>query len=204
MRILVSLLLLSLLSGAYGCDPKSEAPAPAPEEDLDVPPELTEAFITRALAGINTRLKPTSKILELRVSGDVFSVQMQTKKNIPASEKKKVIPAGSLVQLDYIETPGAKGQPPLGQIRGPVRIEVKGDGEVKDNLYPFSEVDLPAIARAFRIAILAVDPEDGKVAKLVVRRNLPFGSRVRGRIFVRSPRMSGSIDVNEKGTPLKR
>jgi hypothetical protein len=129
---------------------------------------------------------------------------MQTKRDLPASDKKKSIPAGSLVQLDYIERPGAQGQPPIGQIRGPLRIEVKGSGEVKDNLFPFSEVNLPAIARSFRIAVLAVDPEDGKVEKLVIRRNLPFGTRVRGRIYVQSPRMSGSIDINENGTPLKR
>lgn len=204
MRIPVSLLLLTFLAGACGCESKEEQPLPAPEEHSGVLPELTEAFVTRALAGISTRLKPTSKILELRVSGDVFSVQMQTKRDIPASDKEKTIPAGSLVQLDYIEKPGAKGQPPLGQIRGPVRVELKGAGEVKDNLYLFSEVNLPAMGRSFRVAVLSIDPEDGKVTRLVVRRNLPFGERVRGRIFVQSPRMSGSIDVNERGVPLKR
>ncbi|MGB5809938.1 MAG: hypothetical protein WBG86_05365 [Polyangiales bacterium] len=83
-------------------------------------------------------------------------------------------------------------------------METKGDGEVKDNLFPFSEVNLPAMGRAFKIATMAIDPKDGKVEKLVVRRNLPFGKRVRGCIFVHSPRMSGTIDVNEKGAPLKR
>lgn len=204
MRILVSLLLLTFLAGACGCQSKEESPLPAPEEHSGVLPELTEDFLSRALAGISTRLKPTSKILELRVSGEVFSVQMQTKRDIPASDKKKSIPAGSLVQLDYIERPGAKGQPPIGQLRGPVRVDVKGAGEVKDNLYLFEEVNLKGMGRAFRVAVLSVDPNDGKVTKLVVRRNLPFGERVRGRIFVQSPRMSGSIDVNEKGTPLKR
>jgi len=140
----------------------------------------------------------------MRVTGSVFSLHMQAGKDLPASDKSKAIPKGSLVQLDYFEKPGKKGQPPLGQIRGPVRVEVKGQGEVKDNLFPYSEVDLTAIARAFRIAVLAVDPEDGQVERLVIRRNLPFGKRVRGRIYVHSPRMSGSIDVNEEGTPLKR
>lgn len=204
MRILVSLLVLTLPGFACGCESKVETLAVVPVAERKATPELTEAFVIRALAGISTRLKPTSRILELRVTGGTFSVQMQTRRDIPASDKTKTIPAGSLVQLDYIENPGAKGQPPIGQIRGPVRIEVKGKGEVKDNLFPFSEVDLPAMARSFKIAVLSIDPEDGKVEKLVVRRNLPFGSRVRGRIFVRSPRMGGSIDVNEKGTPLKR
>lgn len=204
MRILVSLLLSTLPLSAEGCDTEREAPA-VRLQDVSVPaPELTEAFVTRALAGVSERLKPTSKLLEVRVSGNVFSIQMQTKRDLPASGRERAIPAGSLVQLDYLERPGAKGQPPIGQIRGPVRVEVKGSGEVKDNLFLFSELDLPAITRAFKIAVLSIDPDDGKVEKLVIRRNLPFGARIRGRIYVQSPRMSGSIDINEQGAPLKR
>lgn len=204
MRFLVPLLLPALLMGAVGCNAERDAPALIEKEGSVRAPELTEAFVTRALAGMSERLKPTSKLLELRVTGDVFSVQLQTRRDLPSSGKEKVIPAGSLVQVDYVERPGAKGQPPIGQIRGPTRVEVKGTGEVKDNLFLFSEVDVPAIAKAFKIAVLSIDPEDGKVEKLVVRRNLPFGARVRGRVYVHSPRMSGTIDVNEKGAPLKR
>lgn len=204
MRLLVSLLLPALLVSALGCDAEREMPVSIFQGGSVRTPELTEAFVTRAMAGISERLKPTSKLLEVRVTGDVFSVQMQTRSDLSISGKDKVIPAGSLVQLDYEERPGATGQPPIGRIRGPTRVEVKGTGEVKDNLFLFSEIDLPAIAKAFKVAVLAIDPEDGKVEKLVVRRNLPFGARVRGRIYVHSPRMSGSIDINEKGAPLKR
>ncbi len=49
---------------------------------------------------------------------------------------------------------------------------------------------------------MAIDPKDGKVANRVVSRNLPFVKRVRGRIFVHGPRMSGTIGVNEKATHL--
>ena len=43
---------------------------------------------------------------------------------------------------------------------------------------------------------------DGWIRELVVRRFLPFGSAVRARIYVESPRMSGSIDTTGKGIPL--
>ncbi len=204
LRTFFLLPLVSLALGLAGCKKEEPSPLPPVAQAPSAPKELTEAFVARALAGLNTRLAPESKILEMRVTGSVFSLHMQAKKDLPASDQSKAIPRGSLVQLDYFEKPGEKGQPPLGQIRGPVRVEVKGQGEVKDNLFPMSEVNLTAIARAFRIAVLAVDPEDGRVERLVIRRNLPFGRRVRGRIYVHSPRMSGSIDVNEKGTPLKR
>jgi len=60
------------------------------------------------------------------------------------------------------------------------------------------------MGRAFKIATMPIAPEDSNVEKLAVRRNLPFGKRVRGRLFVHSPRMSATIDVNEKGTALTR
>jgi hypothetical protein len=142
--------------------------------------------------------------LELRVTGVNFSVHMRADRDYPASDESKAIKKGDLVQLDYTEQPTTDGQPPLGKLHGPQTIPVQGQGKANDNLFPFSEVDLTAIARSFRLAELSIDPKDGKVEKLIIRRNLPFGKRVRGRIFVDSPRMSGSIDVNEKGTPLKR
>jgi hypothetical protein len=107
------------------------------------------------------------------------------------------------MQLDYVERPTEIGQPPIGRIYGPQPIRSLGQGDLEGNLYPYEEISLSKMARAFPIALLAVDPEDGKVARLVVRRYLPFSLRVRGRIFVDSPRMGGSIDVNEQGIPLK-
>ncbi len=96
------------------------------------------------------------------------------------------------------------GQPPVGRVYGPVEVELRGQGQVAENLFQFSDVDLNAIARSFPTAQLAVDPDDGKVERLVVRRFLPFTEGLRARVFVYSPRMSGSIDTNENGIPLKR
>src|SRR5690606_1931508 len=106
--------------------------------------------------------------------------------------------------IDYVEREITPGQPPVGRIYGPVAVELRGQGQVAENLFQFSEVDLNAIARAFPTAQLAVDPDDGKVERLVVRRFLPFTEGLRARVFVHRTRMNGSIDTNENGIPLKR
>jgi len=190
---------------ASGCESKDVTkPSPSSSPQETEVPELTEDFMVRALSAFKSHLEQDSNLLEIHVTGSAFSVHLQTKEDLETTDGSSTIFAGSLVQLDYVETKREDGQPPIGKIVGPRRIEAHGKGEVKDNLYPFSEVNLRAMARAFRVAVLAVDPIDGKVEKLIVRRNLPFGERVRGRIYVYSPRMGGSVDVNENGTPLKR
>lgn len=198
-------MLAGLLSLAVACD---EPTNPAAEVDNEAVPEplvpLSAAFLTRATTALQARLGKDAQILEIRATGRSLSVQMQARKNHPASDKTRAIKAGALMQLDYVERPTEVGQPPIGRIFGPQPVPTRGQGDLKENLFPYEEVNLSGMARAFPIALLAVDPEDGKVARLVVRRYLPFSTRVRGRIFVDSPRMGGSIDVNEKGTPLKR
>jgi hypothetical protein len=193
--------LISLALTSLSCEGEADnAPPPSSPEQVV---ELTEDFLVRALSALKAYLEDDVKVLEIHVTGGAFSVHVQAKQDLDPPGSSTIF-AGSLMQLDYVETTRGGGQPPIGKIIGPRRIEAHGTGEVKDNLYPFSEVDLRAMARAFRVAVLTIDPLDGMVEKLIVRRNLPFGARVRGRIYVHSPRMSGSVDVNENGTPLKR
>jgi hypothetical protein len=204
-RRLGALLLAGLLSLCAACE--KEKPSP-PDDSKEALPEplvpLTAAFLTRATGALQSRLDSQDQILEIRATGRSFSVQLLAKKNYPASDKSKAVKAGSLIQLDYIERPTEIVQPPIGRIYGPQPVPSLGQGDLEGNLYPYEEISLSKMARAFPIALLAVDPEDGKVARLVVRRYLPFSFRIRGRIFVDSPRMGGSIDVNEQGVPLKR
>lgn len=184
--------LLGLLGG-LGCE-ESESPEPAalrtPAPLAPVP--LSAAFISRAVNALERSLAEDSELLEIRVSGRQFSLQ------VADGETKK------LQQLDYVEKETSPGQPPLGRVFGPVPIELRGQGQVAENLFLYSEVDLKGIARSFSVAQQAVDPDDGKVERLVVRRFLPFSEGLRARIYVHSPRMSGSIDTNENGIPLKR
>lgn len=187
------------------CQKKVTEDKAAPEKPVEeIVPPLSEDFLTRALSALKSRLTPETEILEIRATGSSFSVQLRATEEHPAADKKKAIKPGALVQLDYVERPTEVGQPPIGRIFGPEPIPTRGQGEVKDNVFPLAEIDLSKMGKAFQVARLAIDPEDGKVTHLVVRRYLPFSARVRARIFVESPRMGGSIDVNEKGVPLKR
>jgi hypothetical protein len=176
-----------------GCE-KPDAPVPeAARVEVTPPPvPLSAAFLTRALSALEKSLAEDTELLEIRASGRQFSIQ------IAQGETKK------LEQIDYVEREMVPGQPPVGRLYGPVPVELRGQGQVADNLFQFSEVDLDAIARSFPTAQLAVDPDDGKVERLVVRRFLPFTEGLRARVYVYSPRMSGSIDTNENGVPLKR
>jgi len=187
--------------GLGACDAETKAPEPQPEPKRSTaalpPVPLSAAFLERAVSQLGEHLAPESELLEIRSSGRVFSVQL-------ARKKKDEKSAPEIVQIDFVEKPGLKGQPPVAAVYGPTPIELKGQGKVAENLFRFSEIQLSKMARAFSVAQLAVDPEDGKVERMVVRRFLPFSDAIRARIYVHSPRMSGSIDTNQKGIPLKR
>jgi hypothetical protein len=63
-------------------------------------------------------------------------------------------------------------------------------------------VYLKAIPRLSALAVDHVDPQDGSVSLIVIRRNLPFSTDVRFRVFVNSPRQNGQLDANRFGHPL--
>jgi hypothetical protein len=111
-----------------------------------------------------------------------------------------------VTSLRYRETPpsnGAQLEGPVGKVDPPVQVPVYGKGDLAKNGFTAKDVDLQGIATSFSVALRAVDPTDGWVRELVVRRYFPFGNAVRARIFVESPRMSGSIDTNGNGIPLR-
>lgn len=177
-----------------GCEEGSDRVVPKvrPREVLTPKVPLSETFLTRGNLALQKYLQG-QQLLEFRADPERISAQIQAGPSVE-----------SLVQVDYTEQAGPPGQPPIGQVHGPTPVPIRGGGNFKENLFPYDELHLTAIGHKFRIAKMAVDPLDGRVEKLIVRRNLPFGSRVRGRIYVASPRLPGSIDVNEKGSVLKR
>jgi len=89
-----------------------------------------------------------------------------------------------------------------GKLEGPVVVELRGAGKLKENLFPLEAVYLKAIPRLSALAVEHVDPQDGKVDSIVVRRNFPFSRDVRFRVFVESPRRNGQLDANRFGHPL--
>src|SRR5690606_21587596 len=89
-----------------------------------------------------------------------------------------------------------------GRVLGPVPIHLDGEGELGANLFDLDTVDWDALGKLFPRARDAVDPLDGRVTGLVVRRHLPFSADVRARLYVASPRMTGHLDADARGTEL--
>jgi hypothetical protein len=91
-----------------------------------------------------------------------------------------------------------------GRVIGPVPTHVAGTGELEKNLFDLGALDWNALVQLLPAAPPTVDPLDGRVTELVVRRYLPFSEDVRARLYVWSPRMSGHLDADARGQILEK
>ncbi len=167
----------------WGCDPR---PASTTAESA----ELDGVRVAQAIDSLRPHLGPEPSLLELRANGAGVTLQVVRAEATPPE----------VVEFQYaFATAGG----PDGPAEGPRKLPLRGTGEMQENAFPLSDLDLAKITAAFSVARRAVDPADGRVRELIVRRLLPFHRSIRARIYVESPRMSGSIDTNAGGTPLK-
>ncbi len=121
------------------------------------------------------------EVLEMRATASKLTVQ---------AEDPKV--HGRVLQWEYA----------AGKVQGPVPVELKGSGKLSENLFTLDGVYLKAIPRLTSLAVEHVDPQDGEVSHIVIRRNFPFSHDVRFRVFVDSPRQNGQLEANRFGHPL--
>lgn len=200
-----SLIALVCVAPVYGCGSRTSHSGtktegtPRATQPVPVIP-LSPEFLKRAHSALLERVGSQAQLLEMRAKGRHLSFI--------------AVMGDRLKQVDYVEQaalhPGQDGAPstgegtPVGKIYGPDAVEMSGDGPLAANLFPLAEISLHGIAQSFPVARQAVDPENGRITELVVRRFLPFSSGIRARIYVDSPKMSGSIDTNERGIPLKK
>lgn len=89
-----------------------------------------------------------------------------------------------------------------GELGEPQRAELRGNGELGTNLFPLKDVALEKLPELMTQAVAEVDAKDGKVERIVVRRQLPQSDAVRLRIYVASPRLSGHADFDANGTAI--
>jgi len=142
--------------------------------------------LERALEALTTAIRRGDaniaiELLELRASPDRLVLQVAD----PATPER-------VLEWEYAQ----------GEVKEPRVVELRGAGKLDENLFPLDSVYLKAIPRLCSIAVDHVDPQDGKVSHLVIRRNLPFSGDVRFRLFVDSPRRPGQLDANRFGHPL--
>jgi hypothetical protein len=136
--------------------------------------------------------------LKKQLGGDLHLLEVQA---VPFGISLQLERSGKIVEYIYEESDNPADP---GKVRGPLEAAVEGQGELERNLFRLDELDFDGLGKSFEVARKSVDPEDGKVERLVVRRFFPFGDGVRARVYVYSPRMPGSIDANPSGVPLLR
>ena len=161
-------------------------PKPASTRELHAPSLLTEQPLDRALAALLAAVtagdeKATVAALELRVLPGALELQARDPKHVDR-----------VLLWRFAQD----------KVNEPIVVELRGSGKLKDNLFSLDGVYLKAIPRLSTLAIEHVDPQDGKVESIVIRRNLPFTRDVRFRVFVKSPRKNGQLDANRFGHPL--
>jgi succinyl-diaminopimelate desuccinylase len=111
----------------------------------------------------------------------------------------------AIVQVEDGTLPGhiAEHELKAGLLAGPRAAEIRGTGELAANLFPLSDVALERIPELVTRATTEIDPAQGKVTRVLVRRHLPKTDAVRFRVYVESPRISGSVDFDQDGNPVK-
>ena len=184
-RLATLTLVLVLLAGCRTERPSSrvsraEAPTKPAPGTAPARPLFTASGMAQALSAIRERVSESSSVLAVEISPDRLLLQVAT-------------PARDAV-LAYEWTPD--------QMRGPLPVELRGRGTLSSNLFPLSLVDLSSVPELAKSARARVDPDNGEVTRILVRRNLPADDSVSMRAYVESPLKSGHLDADSNGRPL--
>ncbi len=89
-----------------------------------------------------------------------------------------------------------------GKVSDPVAVELRGDGDLEDNLFPLDDVKLDRVPDLCEQARQKVDPDAGRVSHVLVRRNLPESMDVQLRVYVTSPAKDGYLDADREGDAI--
>jgi len=187
--IRAALALLAAL--AFGCEqPTARAlpgasPSAAPARQ-DVKLAQPTLFSRRALLDGISELEDAvgapPRALELTIHRDYLVLQAQNPK-----EPTEV--------LQYVYQDG--------KISKPVAVELRGEGELKDNLFPLENVKLDRVPDLCEQARQKVDADAGRVSHVLVRRDLPESMNVQFRIYVTSPAKDGYLDADQNGKAIE-
>jgi hypothetical protein len=153
----------------------------ASERGSEKPSLLDPAPLAEALHELEAATTTPIAALELVISPTAVILQAQDRTR-----------PSEVVQYEY------RG----GKLDASRRVELRGSGDLDDNLFPLAEVNLEAIPHLAKQAVASVDPQNGQVMRVVVRRNLPFDDAIGVRVYVDSPRKAGHLDADHTGRPL--
>jgi succinyl-diaminopimelate desuccinylase len=182
---------LALAAGTlgFGTSACTEGPPPAASRsDLVAgrarsgPPLFERGPLERFVAALGSRVGERARVLalDLREHGAVVQVEDRAR---PGGVVEHELAGGAFVE--------------------PRTAEVRGSGNLDANLFPLAGVALERVPELVTRAATEVDAEHGKVTRVLVRRHLPKTDAVRFRVYVESPRLSGSVDFDQSGNPVR-
>lgn len=134
------------------------------------------------LAALREKAGADPSLLRLELAQDQATVQVESAGGL-----------GQLVEYQWRAGALSTGTP----------IELRGKGNLSQNLFPLSALDLSALPTIVDAAVAKIDPENGKVSRVLIRRNLPQDESVGVRVYVESPLRSSHVDADARGKLLE-
>lgn len=179
-RALPALLAVALVA-ASGCRKhpgtvKQEKPAASSGKSR--PSLLSAGPLQKGLAALHKKLGKPIRALELLVFPDHLMLQVENPKH-----------PEQVLQYEYRD----------GKVSEGIPVELQGTGKLVDNLYTLDDIQLDAVPELARQAVQKVDPKNGRVSYMILKRNLPFDMDVQYRVFVKSPLKDGYVDADKSG-----
>lgn len=178
---LCGLLVLNLL----GCQSKEDpAPTPAPsasQPEAKEPSLLTEKPLAAALAALDEAIEGEVQALEVRIYPTRVVLQAQD-------------PARPTNVDQYVYK--------NGQVGKAIPVKLQGQGKLEDNLFPLKEIRVDRIPPLAGRALTELRLENGHVAYVSIKRDLPRSMDIRFRVKVSSPRKDALWDTDLDGNPI--
>ena len=179
----LSTLALTLALGTLvsGCENATGAMQRRSDAVADAMPSTRTSFerseVRRWLGGVR-RVVGSARVLMLDVREHQVTVQYESKAQ-----------PGAVLEVLIEE----------GRTSEPTRAEIRGGGDLTTNLFSLGDIALDKIPEAATTAAAQIDARDGRITRVLVRRQLPQTDAVRMRIYVESPRLSGNADFDASG-----
>jgi succinyl-diaminopimelate desuccinylase len=181
----VPLALFVLTTGAAACEQRAGTGPRRTDAVADAMPEgpslLDRAQLERWVGVLRARFGPSARVLALDARPEKVTIQVADSRN-----------QGEI--LEYGVTPSG--------LSDPLRAELRGQGDLDANLFLLRVAALEKLPDLLNQAALRVDGAEGKVGRVLLRRQLPQSNDVRFRIYVESPRISGQADFEANGRAI--
>jgi hypothetical protein len=177
--MVVGLLALGCLERSDGAAHSRSDAVQSASQEMSGPSLFSRERLAPALRALG--LKPASRLLRLEIRPRELILQAEDANN-----------PGSVIELHYRD----------GKVGELEHATLRGKGQLGENLFRLSDVNLEAVPELTRLAVQRVDAESGTPELVLVRRNLPESDEVRIRVYVASPRQGGYLQADHAGQPL--